>query len=63
MKPKTWATLSAISVNKKNTMLISILKRQKTSDSLGNIYVNDWKENEGKIGINTLYLILVTFKN
>ncbi len=38
-------------------MPTSILKSQKTSNVLGNLHVNDWKENGGRIGMVTLHLI------
>lgn len=38
-------------------MLKSVLKSQKISGSLDNLYINNKKENIRKIGINTLYLI------
>ena len=47
---------SAIFANKKIIMQISILKSQKTSSSLGNLYVGDW-EKGGKIRASALHLI------
>ena len=41
IKPKTWATLSAIFANKKTIMLTNIPKKQKTCNGLGDFYVND----------------------
>ena len=38
-------------------MLSNILKSQKTSNDLGNFYINDWQEIKKRIRINTLYLI------
>ena len=38
---KTQAILSIIFINKKVNMLISILKSQKTSSSLSNLYTNN----------------------
>lgn len=32
-------------------------KSKKTSDSLGNLYINDYQENEKRIRIGTLHLI------
>ncbi len=40
------------------TMQISTLKSQKTSGSLGDLYVNDWEDGGNKrIRINTLHLV------
>ncbi len=32
-------------------------KSQKTSDSFGNLHVNDWQENGRKIRINNFHLV------
>ena len=37
-------------------MQTNALKSRKTSNGLGNFYVNDW-ENGGKIGMGTLYVV------
>ncbi len=57
IKPETWAILSATSVNKKATIPTTILKSQEISDAFGNLYVNNWKENRRRIGIDTLNLL------
>lgn len=61
LTPKTVAILYIIFVNKKVIILISVLKSKKISDSLGNIYINNWKKKR-EIKINTLYLISRDFK-
>ncbi len=38
-------------------MQTSTEKSQKTSGGLGNLYVDDWQENRGTIGIGTLHLV------
>lgn len=43
-------------------MLTSTLKSYKISSNLDNLYINDWKEKRGKIGIDTLYLISHNFQ-
>ena len=53
----TWVTPYAILVRKKATIPISVPKSQKTNGSLGNLHVNDWKENRRKIRANILYLV------
>ncbi len=37
-------------------MPTSVSKSQKTNSSLGNLYINDWKEN-GKVGAGTIYQV------
>ena len=43
-------------------MPTSVLKSQKTSNSLGKLYINNWKENRRKIRTNTLYLTYYNFQ-
>lgn len=54
---RTSAISNIILANKKVTMPISVLKSQKTSNGLGDFYVDDCQENGGKIRIDTLYLV------
>lgn len=61
IKLRTWAISSVISVTKKVTTLTNALKSQKTSDSLGDFYVNNWKEKRRRTGIDTLHLISYNF--
>lgn len=44
-------------------MLISALKSLKTSGGLGNLYVDDWKENGRRIETNTLHLVFCNFQS
>ena len=39
------------------TMLISVLKSQKTSDSLSNFYIDNKKENRRRIRTTILYFV------
>ncbi len=52
---RTWATLSITLTIRKIIMLTSIQKSQKTSDSLSNFYIDNWKKN-GEVEIGTLHL-------
>ncbi len=38
-------------------MQISAPKNKKTSDSLGDLHVNDWKDKKKRIGTSTLHLV------
>ncbi len=38
-------------------MQTSAQKSQKTSGGLGNLYVDDWQENGGRMGMDTLHLV------
>ena len=38
-------------------MPINILKSQKTSSGHGNLHINDWQKNKGKIRTSILYLV------
>lgn len=42
-------------------MPTSALKNQKTSDGLDDLYVDDWNENGGRIGMGILYLVFHYF--
>lgn len=58
IRSRTLVILSAISIKKKVTMLINALKSKKTSGSLSNLYINDWIEQNVKIGIDILYFVM-----
>ncbi len=58
IKSRTLAISSATLASRKAIMPTSFSKSQKTSGGLGDLYVDDWKENKRRIGIGTLYLIL-----
>lgn len=61
IRTRTWAISNVIPINKNATMLTSILKSQKTSDSFGNFYVNNKKENK-EVGTSTLYFVSRDFQ-
>lgn len=58
---RTWIILSIISANKKITMSTNILKNQKISGGLSDLYINNWKEKKG-IRICILYLVFYNFQ-